>query len=51
MMEFASQRTVLQEQMLLHELNHRINNEFAAAISVVSLAVCRRSSCATDAGI
>jgi two-component sensor histidine kinase len=41
MMEFASQRTVLQEQMLLHELNHRINNEFAAAISVVSLAAAR----------
>jgi two-component sensor histidine kinase len=26
------------EQMLLHELNHRINNEFAAIISAVSLA-------------
>jgi two-component sensor histidine kinase len=28
----------VQEQMLLHELNHRINNEFAAIISAVSLA-------------
>jgi two-component sensor histidine kinase len=31
------------ERMLLHELNHRINNEFAAAISTVSLAA-RRSN-------
>ena len=30
------------ERMLLHELNHRTNNEFAAAISAVSLAA-RRS--------
>jgi two-component sensor histidine kinase len=29
--------------MLLHELNHRINNEFGAAISAVSLAA-RRSN-------
>jgi two-component sensor histidine kinase len=29
------------EHVLLHELNHRINNEFAAAISVVSLAAAR----------
>jgi two-component sensor histidine kinase len=41
MTEFASQRRLPQEQMLLHELNHRINNEFAAAISVVSLAAAR----------
>ena len=41
MMEFANQRTLPQEQVLLHELNHRINNEFAAAISVVSLAAAR----------
>jgi two-component sensor histidine kinase len=38
MMQFASERMVPDEQMLLHELNHRVNNEFAAAISVVSLA-------------
>jgi two-component sensor histidine kinase len=29
------------ERMLLHELNHRINNEFGAAISAVSLAARR----------
>ena len=34
---------VAEERMLLHELNHRINNEFAAAISVVSFAA-RRSN-------
>jgi two-component sensor histidine kinase len=44
MMEFASQRTVLQEQMLLHELNHRINNEFAAAIGIVTVAAARSSN-------
>ena len=38
MTEFASQRPSLQEQILLHELNHRVNNEFATAISIVSLA-------------
>lgn len=32
-----------EERMLLRELNHRINNEFATAISVVSLAA-RRSN-------
>jgi two-component sensor histidine kinase len=30
-----------QQQVLLHELNHRINNEFAAVISVVSLTAAR----------
>jgi two-component sensor histidine kinase len=38
MTEFASQRPLLQEQILLHELNHRVNNEFATAISIVSRA-------------
>jgi two-component sensor histidine kinase len=38
MTEFASQQSLPHEQILLQELNHRINNEFAAAISVVSLA-------------
>lgn len=41
MMEFASQRTAAQDQVLLHELNHRINNEFTTAISLVSLAAAR----------
>jgi len=36
MAEPAAQQA--QEQILLHELNHRINNEFAAIISTVSLA-------------
>jgi two-component sensor histidine kinase len=33
----------LGEHVLLHELNHRINNEFAAAIGVVSAAAARSS--------
>lgn len=41
MTELESEQTVPQEWMLLHELNHRINNEFAAAIGVVSLAAAR----------
>lgn len=41
MMEFANQRAVQQNQVLLHELNHRINNEFTAAIGAVSLAAAR----------
>jgi two-component sensor histidine kinase len=41
MVELASQRPLPQEQILLHELNHRVNNEFAAAISVVSLKAAR----------
>jgi two-component sensor histidine kinase len=40
MMKFAT-RPLPPEEMLLHELNHRVNNEFAAAISVVSLAAAR----------
>jgi len=43
-MEFANQQAAWQEQLLLHELNHRVNNEFAAAISVVSLAAARSGS-------
>ena len=35
------QQPLPHEQMLLHELNHRVNNEFAAAISVVSLKAAR----------
>jgi two-component sensor histidine kinase len=41
MTEFATQQPLPQERMLLHELNHRINNEFTAAIAVVSLAAAR----------
>lgn len=35
---------LLEDAVLLHELNHRINNEFASAISVVSRAAARSSS-------
>jgi Histidine kinase len=43
-MEFASQVPFREERVLLHELNHRINNEFASAISVVSLAAAASGS-------
>ena len=33
-----------QEHVLLHELNHRINNEFAAAIGIVTVAAARSSN-------
>jgi two-component sensor histidine kinase len=41
MTEFADQRHWPDEHVLLHEVNHRITNEFAAAISVVSLTAAR----------
>src|ERR1700728_2693588 len=41
MTEIDAPLLIPQEQILLHELNHRINNEFAAAISFVSLAAAR----------
>jgi two-component sensor histidine kinase len=41
MAELSSQQSLPKEGILLHELNHRVNNEFAAAISVVSLAAAR----------
>jgi two-component sensor histidine kinase len=40
----TSQLTAPQERVLLRELNHRISNEFCAAISVVSLAAARSSN-------
>lgn len=39
-----SQLPLPQERVLLHELNHRISNEFTSAISVVSLASARSSN-------
>jgi two-component sensor histidine kinase len=36
--EFDPQVRLLHQAVLLRELNHRINNEFASAISAVSLA-------------
>ena len=41
MTEQTAQRPSPEEIVLLHELNHRVNNEFAAAISVVPLAAAR----------
>lgn len=41
MTEFASRQSLPPERMLLHELNHRVNNEFTAAISVISLTAAR----------
>ena len=38
MVEFTAPWPLPHEQVLLQELNHRINNEFTTAISVVSLA-------------
>jgi two-component sensor histidine kinase len=51
MIEFRSQRRVPQEQTLLHELNHRVNNEFATAISVVSLAAARAGNSEVKAAL
>jgi two-component sensor histidine kinase len=45
MTEFASERLLLQEKILLHELNHRVNNEFDNAISMQSLAA---AACSND---
>jgi two-component sensor histidine kinase len=44
MTELARDKSGLDEKVLLHELNHRINNEFAAAISAVSLAAARSAN-------
>jgi two-component sensor histidine kinase len=41
MMELSSRLSLADEPVLLHELTHRINNEFAAAIGTVSLAAAR----------
>jgi two-component sensor histidine kinase len=43
-MELPSLSSSADEPVLLHELHHRVNNEFAAAISVVSLAAARSSN-------
>ena len=44
MTEWASQPPRANERLLLNELNHRINNEFASAIAAVSLAAARSGS-------
>ena len=43
-MQLVAQESCLQEQVLLHELEHRIVNEFASAISTVSLAAARTNN-------
>jgi two-component sensor histidine kinase len=37
----TAERSLPDERLLMHELTHRINNEYASAISVVSLAAAR----------
>jgi two-component sensor histidine kinase len=44
MAELTSHQTSPLEQVLLRELNHRVNNEFASIISAVSLATARSSN-------
>jgi two-component sensor histidine kinase len=44
MSELVSRRPFPQDTLLLDELNHRINNEFASLIGVVSLTAARSSS-------
>lgn len=44
MSEFVPQQPFPEERLLLSELTHRINNEFASAISVVSLAAARSNN-------
>jgi|SRR5579862_2035151 len=41
MKESAGRLPLLEERILLHELNHRVNNEFTTAISFLSLAATR----------
>ena len=44
MTEIDAPLLIPQEHVLLHELNHRINNELAAAIGVVTVAAGRSSN-------
>jgi two-component sensor histidine kinase len=44
MIEIDAPALIPQEHVLLHELNHRINNEFAAAIGIVTVAAARSSN-------
>ena len=51
MTELAPQLPSPDERVLLHELNHRINNEFASAIGVISIAAARSSNEQTKAAL
>ena len=44
MTKLTAQLSSLEEGVLLHELNHRINNEYTSAIGLVSLAAARSGS-------
>ena len=44
MMQLVPDGSCLEEQVLLHELDHRTVNEFASAISAVSLAAARTNN-------
>lgn len=44
MTTFVSRSSSVEEQVLLRELNHRINNEFASLLSLVTLAASRSSN-------
>jgi two-component sensor histidine kinase len=41
MREHVTEQALPEEQFLMHELTHRISNEFASAVSIVSLAAAR----------
>jgi two-component sensor histidine kinase len=51
MMELSSRLSLADEPVLLHELTHRINNEFAAAISAVSLSAARSGNAEVKAAL
>jgi two-component sensor histidine kinase len=40
----SPERCPSEERLLLHELSHRINNEFASAISLIALAAARSAN-------
>jgi two-component sensor histidine kinase len=44
MRRLATEQSFPEERLLINELTHRINNEFASAISLVSLAAVRSSN-------
>ena len=44
MRQVATEQSFPEERLLINELTHRINNEFASAISLVSLAAVRSSN-------
>jgi two-component sensor histidine kinase len=49
--EIEAPALIPQEHMLLHELNHRINNEFAAAIGSVTVAAARSGNAEVKAAL